>query len=703
MTPGPYSPCLCGSGKQFKWCCGPIYSGIERALEQEGRGQHETALRLINDVVKAHPDKPEAWGQKARLLFLHQKVEEAEEALQKAFELNPNYPFGLVLQAHMRFEEGEIAGALLLARRAVQAYAPEAQDYLFEAYSIIFECEMKLNRPLAARPAIRLAMRFNPAHEEAKKAFESLFGPKGNLPAIVRQDHPLLSPDPGLKNDRRQAWDRALQGAASPRLGDLARAFEQLVREEDRDAAAWFNLGLSRAWIGDNAAAVEAFLRFLELDPTDEQATTAAALLEVLRVGVGMEDQSDYLEWLFVFPLPQDPKPLLDQLNEWQQSGQLVVPDTKTQDAFLALILESPSAGLVTVGRPVADTSRLMGNIAVVEGVARVWGNSKAGIEKIRESLRVRLHFPLGQAQLQRRPAAFHDAINDALIFPTSPGVSLTRERFLEHLQKYYEETWIHQPRRSLSGTTPREAAQQPVPRRKLLGVIRFLQDCAAGTSVAIYDWDRLRRVLGLLTEPAKPAVATAPAGTPGVDIAALGESELKALTDDSLSLEQLEQAYQTAQKLQAEDLSARFARALLARPPHPDRKDRYPWYSFLLQKSLREGDTQTALDLVNEGERQDSEQNEGSRHNDYELRRGQVHVKRGETEQAQGVFQRLIEGTPDNLKIRGTAAEAMLSLKAGAQALKFAEDGVARARQQNDRDSERYLMELVSAAKKLV
>ncbi len=182
-----------------------------------------------------------------------------------------------------------------------------------------------------------------------------------------------------------------------------------------------------------------------------------------------------------------------------------------------------------------------------------------------------------------------------------------------------------------------------------------------------------------------------------------MNETDLAALRDDGLSLEQLEQAYQAAQTLHSEDLSARFARALIARPPHPDRKDRYPWYSFLLQKALRDGDTQTALDLVNEGEKDDCEHNEGQRRNDYELRRGQVHVKRGETEQAEDVFQRLIERSPDDLKIRGTAAEAMLSLKAGPRALKFAEEGVVKARQQNDRDSERYLLELVGAAKKQI
>src|SRR5205823_5123818 len=102
-----------------------------------------------------------------------------------------------------------------------------------------------------------------------------------------------------------------------------------------------------------------------------------------------------------------------------------------------------------------------------------------------------------------------------------------------------------------------------------------------------------------------------------------------------------------------------------------------------------------------NEGERVDCEQNEGRRRNDYEVRRGQVHVKRGEADQAQDVFRRLIEREPSNLKYRGTAAEAMLALKQPARALQFAEEGLAAARHANDRDSEGYLMELVAATKR--
>jgi hypothetical protein len=182
-----------------------------------------------------------------------------------------------------------------------------------------------------------------------------------------------------------------------------------------------------------------------------------------------------------------------------------------------------------------------------------------------------------------------------------------------------------------------------------------------------------------------------------------MGAAELAGLNAGGLTFEQLEQAYQAAQKLDAEELAAHFARALVARPAHPERPDRFPWYSYLVQRALKEGDKDAALDLVNEGERVDCEQNEGRRRNDYELRRGQVHTRRGEADAAEDVFRRLIERVPTNLRFRGAAAEAMLSLKQGARALRFAEEGLAAARQANDRDSEQYLLELVNAARKQV
>ena len=695
MTTDPYSSCPCGSGKKFKWCCEPIYHDIEHAFEQERQGQHDTARRLMADVVAKYPQNPEAWGRQAQLLAAGNKLDEAEEALQKAFALNPNYPFGLMLRAQFRFNEGEIAGALLLARKAADAYAPDALDYLGEVYGLIFQCELQLHRTLAARAALRIIVHCSPGDEEVHKAFDAEFGPNGRQPAAARREYTLLPPASALSGERRAAWDKALAGAATPRLGELARLFDGLTKEDAVDASAWYNLGLARAWLGDNRAALEALNRYLELDPDEERTTIAATLTELLRFGEGLEDECDYHEYAFAFQM-KDPSGVNKLVNEWYTSHRLIVPPNQAEGQFVALVLEFSAAGIVTAGAPPSEIARLAGYIAVVGAVVRVWGTDKEALLRLREEMRGKLNLGVGEARERRQPPQFQEIVADAVIFPMGLTGEEGTRRALEHMANYYESTWIHKPRRSLSGNAPVDAAGFPVLRKKLRGVIQFVQDCAAFGLVSGYDFDRLRAKLGLI--PGTPD--TAPMQAPPSSVPT-GAAELAALKIETLSDEQLEQAYQAAQKLDDGDLTKQFGKALASRQPKADKPDRFALFVSLTQRALKDGELDAALDFVNEGESQDCTHNEGRRRNDYELRRGQVHAKRGEVDQAEDVFRKLIERMPSEMKFRTTAAEAMIALKQGAKALRFVEEGLVEARKRNDRDSEGHLLELAGAAKK--
>ncbi len=206
MALDPYAACPCGSGKKYRWCCEPIDRDLRRAFEQEANGQHDAALRIIDEVVAAHPSNPQAHGQKAELLYKLGRVEEAEAALEKAFAINPNYPYGLLLRAIFRFHEGEIPGALLLARRAAEAYDPQAHDYLAQICGVIFESETALNRPVAAREALRRAVQYAPAEEQLRERFEAIFGENSRLPFAARRDYRSVGPPPPADPARRAAW-----------------------------------------------------------------------------------------------------------------------------------------------------------------------------------------------------------------------------------------------------------------------------------------------------------------------------------------------------------------------------------------------------------------------------------------------------------------------------------------------------------------
>ena len=204
----PYASCLCGSGKKFKWCCQPIYPIIQRAMEQYAAGQHSAAFGMIEQLVKDHAGNPEAWGQYARLLYSEGKVDEAEEALEKAFALNPTYPFGLLLRAHLsatpransRGADPGPEGSRRLRSGSARAVA--------QIYSIIFDCEMRRNNPVAGRAALEQMVRLQPGNEELRGSFEKIFGPDTRLPLAARKMYEFRKP----AGNRREAWNRAMGG-----------------------------------------------------------------------------------------------------------------------------------------------------------------------------------------------------------------------------------------------------------------------------------------------------------------------------------------------------------------------------------------------------------------------------------------------------------------------------------------------------------
>jgi tetratricopeptide (TPR) repeat protein len=693
-----YAFCPCGSGKKFKWCCQNIYGDIERAYQQLEQGQQEVGLRIMNEVVKTHAANPEAWGQLAQIQFALGNTAEAEKALEKAFAINPNYPFGLLLQARLRSDEGEFTGALILARKAAEAYHPESLEHVAQVYALIFQLERRRNRPLAAHAALRILIRCQPGDQELRDALNALFGPESPLPECARAVYTFQSPAAFVSGDRRAAWNKLLGEIDSPRLHSLATAFEQLTSQDPNDAAAWYNLAVVQAWLGENRKALDALDKYLPLENNDDLVARAGALAEVLRCGKGMENECDYKQYAVEYKL-NEMEPMAKLLQEWHDNGRLLVTPTEEENVLAGMLLEADAPTIITTGQP-PENRRLAGYLVLSGNFMRIWGPLEDAINRLREEIRTRVQLTVTEGPVQIATANFPDVVIEALLFP-GPGVTpeQAQQRVIENAQKHFEEVWIHRPRRTLAGNTPLDAAGHPLLRKKLLGVVKFMEDCAARGILAGYDFGRLRHKLGL---GAAPALAAQPAAS-SVDVTAMNAGELAAVSLPGLSEEQLEKAFHAAQKLDASEVATRFVKELIARPVTAEQpaSDRYPWFSFLTQRAINEGNTDSALDFVNEGEKHDCEHNEGRRRNDYELRRAQLHVKRREADQARDVFTRLIERSPDNMKYRGSAAEGMLSLRQPDRALQFAEEGLAVARRQNDRDSEQYLMELAEAARR--
>ncbi len=680
MAIDPYASCPCGSGKKFKWCCQPIHAEIEQAFAQHNAGQFDAAMTSMAAAVAANEGNPEVWGRQAQLLALNGKLEEAEKSLDKAFALNPNYAFGYLLRGQYRLNEGEIIGALSLFRKAAYAYSQDAHDPVAYAYELIADIEMRRNNPVAATAALRKAIHTLPGNNELRQSYDSIFGEKSRIPLCGRKDYAFrTTPNPTAE------WSSRLQRAATGKLTDALVAFAEWTSTHPDDANGWFNLGLVQAWLGGNGAAVESLAKSVDLETNEDLAAEAWALCEVLLCGDGMHEESDYAEHRAAFPL-QSPEQALGLIDGWTQSQRLVgLRADPDQGVLTGLLLEPASSLVATADAP--SFAKLSAYLLVAGNSMQLWtANSDALDRAIAE-----VEKALGTAKSQKMsgPAMFPDVVVDAMIFPTKQTTELDASaKVKEAAAGYFEERWLHQPLKALGGVPPVDAAGVPRLRRKLAGVIRFLKDCADLSGVRLYDFDRLRRKLGLLG-----------GGTSGpADLSVMSAAELAALDIGSLNVDQLAEGFRAAMKLDAKEVAGRYARAVADRPGEGDR---LPYFVHLIQLASGDSKWDDAIALVDEGEKHDCEHNEGRRRNDYELRRGQIMAKDGDIVAAVEVFSRLVERQPDELKYLEAATKAMIDVKS-AKAVEFAEKGLAQARSQNNRDAEEYFLDLCQSAKRL-
>lgn len=690
MAISPYAGCPCGSGKQFKWCCQPYYTYVEKAFHQLDQKQPGAAEQTIAQLVEKFPTVPQAHGYQAQVLFLNDKVEQADAAIQRAFDLDPNFAYGYWFRGLMRLNEGEAVGALMLFRKTAELLGPNAKEVQAQVHSRIAELELQFNRPVAARAAMGRAIHFAPASQELRQAFESVFGNESRLPAVARQAYAFR---PAAREDQSKS---ALEAAATGKLTDALRAFEVLAEADARDPAPWFNVALVRAWLGDNPRAVEALTRSIDLESDDVRAAEAGALAEVLRMGLGMEDQTDYVEHR-AFAEIRDPDPVGKAINEWGEAGHLIVVNAdREQGIFSALVLDdTPDLG-VSGDTPVARLQSYM----VLDGVTvRFWHSNRAMLDRTVQTFLKIAGAGVTEPKYDTGSAQFGDVVGELMLFPTRDGADpkLVDAKMRDRAREFFEETWLRRPLKSLGGTSPLDAAAHPTLKKRLPGLLVFMEQCLAGASLRpedgaakpLYDFNRMRRKLGLSAPAAEGA---------DLDFDTLSTSALGGVKPELLSDEQVGQAFRTALRLNAPDLAAGFARNASGRASIADR---YPYFNHLIRSARDEGKADEVLRLLTDAEQADAATNSASRQNDYALARGQALARSGDVAGAYAVFREIVGRSPKELRWLAPAAEAMLGKREGAKALEFAEAGLKEARSQNNRDAEQQFLELTAAARK--
>ncbi len=211
-----------------------------------------------------------------------------------------------------------------------------------------------------------------------------------------------------------------------------------------------------------------------------------------------MEEQTDYLERSALYQLRR-PERVVEILEKWGQEGRLIGARASEEQGILTghVLERTPD---LTPALRASQLARLGAHLLLFGDQLRLWHLSAEALGRICQEMEEKLGEAVSPPRIEQSTAYFSDVFAEALAFPvgTADQAELKR-RVSEHFGRYFEEQWIHRPLRSLNLIAPVDAAGHSGLRKKVLGVVQFLEECAAANESLEYDFNRLRRKLGLL------------------------------------------------------------------------------------------------------------------------------------------------------------------------------------------------------------
>lgn len=675
MALDAYSNCLCGSGKKFKWCCAPIYEAVEKAYLQERNKQHVVALRMLEDLTRQHAQNAAVWCYQADLLMLQGKFDEAEKSIAESLKRDPHFAKALYLQGALLHEKERHIEALDSYRKAADACDPHAKELMADIHLGIAQLETIRNHPFAAKAAIDVAHRCDPSSEAVQEFINRYYGLKSDYPSIVRKNHAFKNM---IKKDALPLdVQQATQGG---KLGKLHQLMEGLVARLSYDPAFFFNLGLTRAWVGENRAAIEALDEYVRLASDDQEAAEAWALADALRMDGGDGVESDNILSLVTYQVT-DPRAFLEKVRVDRR-----VTDASQNELLIQFNLLDRDLPAVTETLALFDLPRVLVRVLVHMGAGSV------------------MIYTLDREKMDAARAAFEQTYGSFLRFEKAfeqPGTFLhisqsifdmrmpqglqpeQSERFLvEKMRSHFEDRWAHRPLHSLKGNTPLDSAGHPILRRKVMGCILLLEQVLNSFGIKMpYSLDDLRHKLGL-DKPGTAIETNAPASVSGMNVEDLASLNIAAASD-----EDLRQAFTTAKRLDANELASKFAQALVQRAATMEGIDCFIYDQHIIFQLLGEDRIERAFASTLKAMERDAKFNGGKRSIDYRKLRLKVLLAGKRLNEAKVDLEKLFTEKGEDLDLYVFVTEELLRFGHKELASKYAQLGKALAEKKGDRD----------------
>jgi tetratricopeptide (TPR) repeat protein len=258
-----YSPCPCGSGQKYKWCCQKVEAYAERAQRLVENGQLESALQPLDEGLAKVPANPWLSSRKALVQLQLDQFDSAKVTLRELIQKHPDNLLGSVLLTRVVLQtEGPAEGAAQF-QQALSARPAGQRAELAPVASLVGSALGQAGSYAAALKHLELAGKL--AAEELKQGASMIRSLRTNPAISPWEKNPYrLWPAPEQATEPfRESFQRALGWANEGLWSAAASAFELLAAGSGPGAIADRNRGLCCLWIADHQGAVAALRRYI--------------------------------------------------------------------------------------------------------------------------------------------------------------------------------------------------------------------------------------------------------------------------------------------------------------------------------------------------------------------------------------------------------------------------------------------------------
>lgn len=534
----PYSPCPCGSGEKYKWCCQKAETYVERAMRLERNGQNEAALAALNEGLAKVPGSPWLTLRKAILLSALDRMDEAGPVVDEMLAKHPAHPGARSLQLRLLLASARLREAVELLQQQLE----EASDRgghgpvelavavgsgLFRAgFAPAALAHLELASPgpevEAAPPADRVEM--------MRRELTNALCAAPTTSPWLKAPYRFLPRPAGLAEDAARRFDEAVDWAGRGLWRRASAAFELLSGDAAAARAADVNLGLCRLRLVDNAGAVAAIRRGLAGGPATTDAVDLEALCQLIDPSLGPDPAEEVeLSW----PI-RDRAGLLERLRADRSCVERVDPESDAEDDLEFALLDRPRHDDGATIAP-ADLPLVAGTIVVEAEALKLEAFDDGRLEGLTDRLTAIAGPTIPPAHPKTKelgPASRQSLVLDVACQPPAGLPPQEQRRLVSELAAERVRTrWVETPMPFLGGKTPIEAGRAGGFEVPLRAAILLLQ--SQGSWRDRVDWDALRASLGGL--PAEPAIDPIDAELDEVHIGRLAFIDPHGLDDERL------------------------------------------------------------------------------------------------------------------------------------------------------------------------